>query len=292
MKRAIQRRGGNLRDHAVTRLFSACCLIPPLLTAALVAAGQAHEVRSELLSHVGIEQRLNAQVPLDLMFQDDAGRAVRLGEYFDDAPVILALVYYQCSMLCPLRLDGLVSSLRALPFTIGDELRVITVSIDPRETASLAAAQKQAYLRDYARPGAGRGWHFLTGDEAAIANLAEAVGFHYAYDPGRDEYAHASGITVLTPRGKVSRYLYGIEPSPKDLRLALVEASAHKIGSLVDQVLLLCYAYDPATGGYSGLAMNVVRLGGVLTALALGAFVGTMWWRDVRRGRGASRGGS
>lgn len=292
MKRAIQRGSRRLRHHAVIHLLYVCCLIPSMLTAALVAAAQAHNAQSGPLRNVGIEQRLNEQVPLDLMFRDEEGRAVRLGDYFDAKPAILALVYYQCSMLCPLRLDGLVSSLRALPFNVGDQFTVITVSIDPRETAALAAAQKKLHLRNYRRPGADQGWHFLTGDEAAITRLADAVGFRYTYDAGRDEYAHASGITVLTPRGRVSSYLYGIEPPPKDLRLALVEASANRIGSLVDQVLLLCYHYDPATGRYSAMAMNIVRLGGVLTVLALGAFVGTMWRRDFQRERGKLGGGS
>jgi protein SCO1 len=292
MKRAISKGHRGLRYHAIIHLLYACCLIPSMLTAALPAAAQAHDVQSGPLSNVGIEQRLNEQVPLDLTFRDEAGRAVQLGDYFDGKPVILALAYYKCSMLCPLRLDGLVSSLRALPFNVGDQFAVITVSIDPRETAPLAAAQKKLHLRNYMRPGADRGWHFLTGDEAAIARLADAVGFRYTYDAGRDEYAHASGITVLTPQGRVSSYLYGIEPPPKDLRLALVEASANRIGSLVDQVLLLCYHYDPATGRYSAMAMNVVRLGGVLTVLALGAFVGTMWWRDPQRGRGKTGGRS
>jgi protein SCO1/2 len=287
MKRAISREHRRPRHHAIIHLLYACCLMPSMLTVA-----QAHDAPSGLLGNVGIEQRLNEQVSLDLMFQDEAGRAVRLGDYFDGKPVILALAYYKCSMLCPLRLDGLVSSLRALPFNVGAQFTVITVSIDPRETAPLAAAQKKMLLRNYARPGADQGWHFLTGDEAAITRLADAVGFRYTYDAGRDEYAHASGITVLTPQGRVSSYLYGIELPPKDLRLALVEASANRIGSLVDQVLLLCYHYDPATGRYSAMAMNVVRLGGVLTVLALGAFVGTMWRRDFRRERGKIRGGS
>jgi protein SCO1/2 len=292
MNRALPRGHRVLRYRAVIHLLSTCCLMTLALTAVLVAGAQAHKAQPGLLGKVGIEQRLTEQVPLDLAFRDEAGRAVRLGDYFDGKPAILALVYYECSVLCPLRLDGLVSSLRALPFNVGDQFTVVTLSIDPRETAPLAAAKKEVFLRHYARPCAAHGWHFLIGEETAIARLAEAVGFRYAYDAVRDEYAHASGITVLTPQGKVASYFYGIEPPPKDLRLALVEASANTIGSLVDQVLLLCFHYDPATARYGAAAINAVRLGGVLTVLALGAFIGTMSWREIKRGRGKAGGGS
>jgi protein SCO1/2 len=214
------------------------------------------------------------------------GRSVRLGDYFGQKPVILALVAYECRMLCPLRLEGLVHSLRALSLSAGEQFAVVTVSVDPRESPALAAAVKRQYMQQYARPGAEKGWHFLTGEERAIEQLASAAGFRYAYVAQQDQYVHANGITVLTPQGTIARYFYGIEYAPRDLRLALLEASAGKVGSLVDQVLLLCYRYDPTTGRYSAVALRSVRLGGLLTVLALGSFIGVMWHRERLGKRG------
>ena len=240
-----------------------------------------------LLREIGIDQRLGREVPLDLAFRDATGTPVRLRNYLDEKPVVLALVYYECPGLCSLLLNGMVRSFRALPFDIGDEFLVVTVSIDPTEPPELAAAKKQAYTLRYGRTGAGAGWHFLTGEEAAIRRLTEAVGFRYAYDPDSDRYAHPAAIAVLTPGGRVARYLFGLEFPPRDLRLALVEASAGRIGSAVDQVLLYCYQYDPATGKYSLVIMNVLRLAGLATVMLLGTFIVLMCRRDRRRAASA-----
>jgi protein SCO1/2 len=225
---------------------------------------------------VRIEQKLNDSVPPDLTFQDETGQTVQLRDYFGTKPIILTLVYYQCPMLCTVVLNGLTESLTELRFNIGDEFTVVTVSIDPTETTQLAAEKKALYTRRYGRPSAAAGWHFLTGDEEAIKQLAQAVGFHYVYDPTIKQFAHASGIMILTPQGRIARYFYGIEYPPRDLRLGLVEAAAGKIGSPVDQVLLLCYHYDPATGKYTYAAMNLMRLGGVVTLIGLALFMMAM----------------
>lgn len=211
---------------------------------------------------------------------------MRLANYLGTTPVILVPAYYNCRNLCPLALDGLVKSLRALSFVAGEHFTVVAMSIDPRDTPALAATKKASYIERYSRRAAPDGWHFLTGEAPSIQELARAIGFRYAADAGSDQYAHASGILILTPRGRISRYLYGIEYSPRDLRLALVEASSHKIGSLVDQVLLRCYRYDPATGTYGLAIMNAVRLAGLATVLALGSFIVAMVRREPR-GRSA-----
>ncbi len=225
------------------------------------------------LNEVKIEQKLNEQLPLDLAFRNEQGEKVRLGDYFGKKPVVVALVYYQCPMLCNQVLNGMVTSFRVLNFKAGEEFEVVTVSFDPLETADLARAKKKTYI-DYLpeakRAPAAKGWHFLTGDEESIRRLTEAIGFHYYFDTATDQFAHASAIYVSTLQGKLSHYFYGIEYSPKDLRLALVEASANKIGSPVDQLLLYCYHYDPATGKYGAVVMNMVRLGGVATLIAIG----------------------
>jgi protein SCO1/2 len=235
------------------------------------------------LQNVALEQKLGAQVPLDVEFRDEAGRSVALKDYFGRRPVILSLVYYSCQDLCPLTLDGLVRGMRPLSFTIGDQFDVLTVSFDSRDTPALAAAKKSDFVKQYSRPGAEKGWHFLTGDETAIRRLTEAVGFRYNYEKENDRFGHATGIMLLTPSGKIARYFYGIEFSPRDLRLGLIEASANKIGSPIDQLLLFCYHYDPATGKYSLLITNIVRLAGIATVLALVAFIAVMIWRDRNR---------
>ena len=199
-------------------------------------------------------------MPLDAEFRDEAGRTVRLKDYFGRRPVILSLVYYSCEDLCPLVLDGLVRSLRPLSFSIGNEFDVLTVSFDARDTPALAAAKKSDAVKRYSRRGVGEGWHFLTGDETTVQRLTEAVGFRYNYESDKDRFGHATGIMLLTPAGKVARYFYGIEFSPRDLRLGLIEASVNKIGSPIDQLLLFCYHYDPATGKYSLLITNMIRL--------------------------------
>jgi protein SCO1/2 len=253
----------------------------------LCCAGAVHadESRPAILRDVGIDQRLNAQVPLDLMFRDETGKAVRLGDYFGGKPVILSLAYYECPMLCTLVLNGLASALKVLSFDIGKQFNVVTVSFNPTETPALAAAKKETYLKAYGRAGAADGWHFLTGEAAAIERLTEAVGFHYQYDPERKQYAHAAGIMILTPQGKIARYFYGVEFPPRDLRLGLVEAADNRIGSPVDQLLLFCFHYDPATGKYGAVVMNSVRVAGALTLLAIATFWIIMWRRDAARHR-------
>jgi protein SCO1/2 len=245
---------------------------------------RAADTRPPMLRDVGVTQRLNEQVPLDLRFRDESGNEVRLGDYFGDKPVILTLVYYECPMLCTLVLNGLVSSLRALSFDVGEQFSIVTVSFDPKETPALAAEKKRTYLDEYRRPGAADGWHFLTGDAEAIAALTRAVGFEYRYDAERDEYAHAAAIEVLTPAGKIARYFYGVEYAPRDLRFALIEATEERIGSAVDELLLYCYHYDPSTGRYSAAVMNFVRLGGALTVIGIGAFVFFSGWGGRRKG--------
>ncbi|MFQ5990255.1 MAG: SCO family protein [Candidatus Methylomirabilales bacterium] len=241
-----------------------------------------------VLQDIAFDQRLNEQVPLGLVFRDESGNPVQLRNYFEEKPVILALVYYECPQLCSLVLNGLLRTLRTLSFDAGDQFTVITVSFDPTETPTLAATKKEAYLQRYGRPGAGGGWHFLTGEESSIAQLTKAVGFRYTYDAEKDQYAHATGIMVLTPQGRVSRYFYGLEYSPRDLRLGLVEASANRIGSPVDQVLLYCYRYDPTTGKYGLIIMNFLRLAGAATVLLLGSFIVAMARWDRRKAQKVS----
>ncbi len=234
------------------------------------------------LRSVGIDQRLNEPIPFDLEFRNEDGKLVGLGDYFGKRPVILALVYHECPMLCNELLNGLVSCLRTLSFTVGKEFDIITVSFNPREDATLAKSVKQGYLKRYSRAEAAAGWHFLTGDQTSIERLTRAVGFRYTYDSQRNQYAHASAIMVVTPQGRLSRYFYGVEFAPRDLRLGLVEASQNKIGSLTDQVLLFCFHYDPAQGKYGLIIMNLIRLIGGLFAAGLGAFIVVMLRRDRR----------
>ncbi|MDB5384834.1 MAG: hypothetical protein JWM11_480 [Planctomycetaceae bacterium] len=238
---------------------------------------------ADLLQDVGIEQHLDAQLPLDAMFRDEAGHEVRLGDYFTDKPVVLSLVYYRCPMLCTQVLNGFLKSSQAIPLEIGRDYEVVTVSFDPDETPEMAAEKKKSHTRAYRRDGAEQGWHFLTGDRAAIDRLAETVGFRYHYDPPSGQFAHASGIMIATPAGRLSRYLYGIEYSPRDLRLGLVESSAGKIGSPVDQVLLLCYHYDPLTGQYGLAIAGLLRIAGLLTVLVLGGFLVVMYRHERKR---------
>lgn len=246
-----------------------------LLLAAIIAAQQTPAA----LQNIGIDQRLGEQVPMDLVFRDEAGKPVNLGDLVAGKPTVLSLVYYRCPMLCTLVLNGMVRTFRPLTFEAGKEFNVISVSFDPSETPALATAKKQTMMQEYGRGG---DWHFLTGDEASIRQLADAVGFRYAFDPQTKQFAHAAGIMVLTPQGKLSQYFYGVEYSARDLRLALVEASSGKIGSVVDQFLLYCFHYDPVSGKYGLLITRVVRIAGVLTVLALGGFIAVMLRREKR----------
>ncbi|HET9308786.1 MAG TPA: SCO family protein [Candidatus Sulfotelmatobacter sp.] len=230
-------------------------------------------VRPPYLQNVGIEQRLDSQVPADLAFVDDSGRPVKLGDYFGKKPLILNLVYYNCTMLCGEVLAGLSGAMKLVKFDVGNEFDVVTVSFDPRETPAMAAAKKADYVKRYGRPGAAAGWHFLTGPAESINALTKAVGFQYQYDAARNQYAHATAIMVLTPQGRISRYFYGVDFAPKDLRMGLVEASQGKIGNPIDQVLLYCYHYDPATGKYGAVVSNMLKVGGGLTILLLGGLL-------------------
>jgi len=246
---------------------------PAVCTAQLSGPVQNIGVRPELLKDVGIDQKLNGAIPLGLAFRDENGSTAKLSEFFGQKPVVLALVYYNCPMLCTQVLNGLDRSLKDLPMDIGKDFNVVTVSIDPSETPKLASAKRDLYVGIYGRPGAAQGWHFLTGEESQIRQLADAVGFRYAYDADSKQFAHASAVMVLTPGGKISRYFYGITYSARDMRLGLVEASEGKIGSAVDQVLLFCYHYDPVTGKYGLLISRVIKAGGLLTVLAIGILV-------------------
>jgi len=245
-----------------------------------VVLGQAQTARlPAALRHVGIDQKMGAQVPLQAPFLDETGRTVTLQQYLGK-PVILALVYYQCPSLCNMILNGVVRSARELTMTAGEQYDVVAVSFDPRETVEMAAAKREAYVKEYGRGGSG--WHFLTGPEPSSRILADAVGFHFAYDPMSNQYAHGSAIMILTPEGRVTRYFYGIQYPVRDLRLALVEASHDRIGSAVDQVLLYCYHWDPAQGKYGLVIMNALRVGGVVTLVVLVAFMLIMFRHDFR----------
>lgn len=227
--------------------------------------------------HITIAQKLNTRIPLDLQFRNERGQVVRLKEYFNHGrPVLLNFVYYRCPMLCPMVLEGTTTSLTNLKFDIGKQFDVLTVSIDPRDQPSEAMLRKDKYIRHYGRLDSADGWHFLTAHESAIKALTDAVGFQYSYDSRTDQFAHGAALLVLTPDGRTSRYFYGFEYKPRDLRLAIVEASEGKVGTPVDQLLLLCFHYDPATGKYSRNAMMFARAGGVTTMLALGGFIFVM----------------
>ena len=242
------------------------------------------------LQGVGIAQRLDQQVPLNLVFRDETGRQVSLASYFQSGkPVLLALVYYRCPMLCTQILNGVASSLKAVSLNPGQDFEIVSVSFDPRDTPEIAAPKKQMYTRRYGRPNTANGWHLLSGDEANIKALTSAVGFRYKYDAATDQYAHASGIMLLTPEGRLSRYFYGVEYAPRDIRLGLVEASRNKIGNPVDQILLFCYHYDPATGKYGAVVMNLVRFAGVTFALVCGVFLIAVWRRELAPRAGADR---
>ena len=236
-----------------------------------------------IMSDVGIDQRLDEQIPLDLSFRDERGKAVKLSDYFHSKPVIVSLVYYRCPMLCTQVLNGMVETFKILKFTAGAEFEVVTVSIDPSEQPELAAEKKEQYVEEYGRNGVANGWHFLTGDSASVSQLAKAVGFRYVYDPNSKQFAHGAGIMVATPRGKLARYLYGIEYGARDLQFALMEATKNKIGSPVDKILLLCYHYDPSTGKYGLMVTNLLKAGGILVVLILGSFMLINFLRDRRR---------
>ena len=230
----------------------------------------------EALKEVRIEQKLGNQLPLDLVFRDESGQQVKLGQYFGKKPIVLSLVYYDCPMLCTQIINSQTTTFRVLPFQVGNEFDVVTVSFDPRETSELAAAKKKVYI-DYLpekmRSGAQSGWHFLTGEQASIDKLAEAVGFHYRWDEQRKQFAHGSAIMLTTPHGVLSRYFYGVDYSARDLRLGLMESAESRIGTPAQQLLLYCYQYDPATGKYGAPIKRIMQVGGVLTVLGILAMI-------------------
>jgi protein SCO1/2 len=239
-----------------------------------------------VLRDVGIDQRLDSQLPLELAFRDENGRAVKLSDYFDSRPVVLVLAYYRCPMLCTQVLNGLVKSMREMNLELGKQYRVLTVSFDPSEGPELAARKKATYSESYARPGADDGWHFLTGGKDAIAKLTEAAGFRYLFDPTNNQYAHGSCIMIVTPKGRISHYFMGIDFPSRDVRLALVEASQGRIGNAVDRLLLLCYHFDPTTGKYSASVMTFVRIAAIAMMLLVGVPIGRAWYRECLRNSG------
>jgi len=274
-----------------------CCVLSLLVVCAAVASAQMTTAPvsayrrdpglpasavPKALREIGFDQHLDESLPLDISFADEQSRPVRLRDYFGVRPVVLALVYYDCPMLCTQVLNSLTSALATLSLDAGKDFDVVIVSFDPREKPSLAAAKKRSYLERYKRPGADAGWHFLTGEKASIDRLTSAVGFRYVWDDTLKQFAHPTGIVVLTPDGRLARYLFGVEYWPRDLRFALIDASAGKIGSPVEQVLLYCYHYNPETGRYGFIVMRAVRLAAAATVLALGAFITVMIRRDRR----------
>jgi len=271
-----------LAPAALAVMAGVSVLAQPTAPGLRPAPGPTANAMPAALQQVTFSQKLDAQLPLDATFKNEDGQTVRLGDYFGTRPVVVAFVYYECPMLCNQILNGLVSGISVLDQTVGTDFDVVAISFDARETPVQAAAKKATYLDRYQRPGTERGWHFLTGDEATIRRVTDTAGFQFAWDAATQQFAHASGVIVTTPEGRLSRYLFGIEYPPRDLKFALMESSAGKIGSVVDQVLLYCYHYEPATGSYSLVAMNAVRMGGAVTMVALFGFVAISLRRDGR----------
>jgi len=246
-----------------------------------LAPGDVSTARPPQLEEVTFRQQLDSMLPLDATFVDDRGRPVTLGQYFGQGkPVLLAFVYFQCPMLCTQVMNGLSSAFKAMPFAAGEDFEVVLVSFDPRDTPAIAAEKKRAHLEYWSTGQDADSWHLLSGDEASIRRATSAAGFTYQWDERTGQFAHVSGILVATPEGRLSRYFYGVEYSPRDLRLALVESGEGRIGSAVDELLLYCFHYDPASGQYGLLVMNLVRLGGVLTMLFIGGFILLMRRRE------------
>jgi protein SCO1 len=254
----------------------------------LAEGGQPASAKPGILNEIGIDQRIGNQLPLDLPFTDETGRTVRLGEYFGRRPVILALVYYECPMLCTQVLNGLVSALGVMNFEAGREFDVVAVSFNPKEGPGLASQKKAAYMERYDRPHTAGGWHFLTGSEDSIRRLTSAVGFRYTFDDESKQFAHGAAIQVVTPKGTLARYFYGIEFSARDIRFGLIEASEERIGTPIDDVLLLCYHYDPSSGKYGAAVLGLVRLGAVATVLAFLVFLTVSLRRERAAGASAA----
>jgi protein SCO1/2 len=232
---------------------------------------------------VTFAQRLGEPLPLDARFTDEEGRAVTLGDYFGRKPVVLAFVYYQCPMLCPLVMNGISSALTVVPFTVGKDFDIVLISFDSRDTSAAANAKKRAHLLNWSASDTAAGWHFLSGEESEIRRVATAAGFTYQWDEQTQQFAHVSGLLVATPDGRLSRYFYGVEYSPRDLRMALVDSGQGRLGSVVDELLLYCFHYDPSSGQYGAVFMNIMRLGGVLTVFLIAGYVVLMRWRETRQ---------
>ena len=256
------------------------------LAAIALPAGAQQLARPSILKKVGISQNLGAQIPPDLAFRDETGKPARIGDFFGKKPIVLSLVYFDCPALCTEVLNGELRTMKAIALDLGKDYDAVTVSFEPKDTPALAKAKRDVYIGQYGRPEAVDHWHFLTGEQASIDALTNAVGFQYAYDSSIRQYAHAAAILVLTPDGRIDRYFYGVIYPARDLRLGLIEASQGKIGTLTDHALLYCYQYDPMTGKYGVVVMNVLRAGGGLTVLALGIFVMLMFLRERRRTSG------
>lgn len=280
------------QNYRWAMLLMAVAMLCTAASAQIVGGPDTRHTRPPGLENVGIDQRLGEQVPLDLQFKDEQGNTVQLGDYFKQGkPVVINLVYYRCPMLCGEVLNGLSAALKVMKFTPGKEFEVVTLSVDPRETPDLAAAKKQTYMKKLGRPEAAEGWHFLTGQKEQIDSLASAIGWHYQYDPKTDQFAHAAGVVLVTPTGKVAQYYYGVEFSARDMRLGIIEASQNKIGTLADEVTLYCFHYDPRTGRYGAVVTNIMRLAGLTTVLVLGSFLVIMFRRESR-GLGVAASGS
>jgi len=275
-------------------LAAACACMSPAARAqsdwfGFQKPGKPADQQPQVLKQISVQQRLNSQLPLNLPFVDETGKTVQLGDYFGKKPVILSLVYFQCKILCPEEIDGLVGALEMVKFNPGHDFNVVLVSIDPTETPAIAAREKAFYMKRYGRPGDVNGWHFLTGQEPAIKTLASAVGFGYMPMQGPDgqmnQFAHASAVELATPDGKLAQYYLGVEYSPKDMMLGLIEASGNKIGSPVANILTYCYHYDPTRNKHSIIVARVVQLSGMVTVVSLGSFMFVMFRRDIRLGR-------
>ena len=287
------------------RIFAVVAVVSPVFNATPVSAqmatapsaagykqeaGMVSSTMPKALQGIGFDQNIDQHIPLDTTFRDESGATVRLADYFGKRPVVMVFAYYDCPMLCTQVIHGLSSALGVLSLAPGKDFEIVTVSFNPRDTPATATAKKAVYLDRYKQPGAGAAWHFLTGDEPSIERLTKAAGFRYAWDEDTKQFAHPSGIIVLTPEGRLAKYLFGIEYGPRDLRFAIVEASAGKVGSIVDSLLLYCYHYDPLMGRYGLVIMRAIRVAGAATVLTLAAFILVMLRRERRRSRPAARG--
>jgi len=283
-----------LRGSVLAVLSVSLAAVPSVVSAQMTGAptqgykreaGQPASALPAPLREIGFDQKIDEKLPLDATFFDEQGRTVRLGDYFGHRPVVLLFAYYDCPMLCTQVINGLASALGVLSLEPGKDFEIVTISFDPRDTPASASSKKAGYIERYHKPGAAAAWHFLTGRQPSIDRVTKAAGFRYVWDAQTGQFAHPTGVIVATPDGRLARYLFGIEYGPRDLRFAIVEASAGRVGTVVDSLLLYCYHYNPMTGGYGLVVMRALRLAGVGTVLALGSFILVM----VRRERAASR---